>query len=271
MMDVERSNIQCLVDSHVCMLLQEVIQRANERSQTDKVSRALLYLLVRVSNTWRSIETLWHNMPDGDGFIVDTGVLLRAMFDAYLQAQYIVHDPCDQGKRARDYLDFEIVERYKIAKKLIAHDSPLSNRLKGSPKLATSEKELVAEYERVKGRYPDGKRKTKTRNTWYPGNLAALAHSIGKEVEYDFFVATLHGCVHSSAHAVQKGPPISPQNALHWASKFAACVARVNVQYNRFVLSDFQQELLQTLCKDYAEIACDGKSEDESNHVSRRS
>lgn len=248
---------------HVLALLREVIQRFEEHSGSDEVSRALLYFLVRVSNTWRSIRTLWENTPDGEGFVVDAGVLLRAMFDAYLQAEYIVHAPDAQGERAKAYLDFEIVERYKTATKLIAHDSPLSDKLKSSPATATGEKALATEYDRVKDKYfvekrqPDGTilRGPKTRNKWYTGDLSAIARSIGKEVEYDFFVATFHGCVHSSAFAVHKGLPMSPQYVLHWASTFAARVARINVRYNQIVLDDFRRQLLESLCKDYAEMA----------------
>jgi hypothetical protein len=44
-------------------------------------------------------------------FMVDAGVLLRCMFDAYLQADYIVRDPAKQMERATMYLEFQHVDR----------------------------------------------------------------------------------------------------------------------------------------------------------------
>lgn len=258
-----------VVDEHVLALLKKVLQESYDRSETDNVSRTLLLFLVRVANTWRSIRTLRANTDDQAGFMVDAGVLLRAMFDAYLQAEYVVQDAAHQQDRATAYLDFEHIERYKTARRATSHDHPLSERLKSSPNRPEGEKRLLAEYERVKGRYlveerkRDGavKRGPATRNKWYPGDLAAIARDLGKEAEYDFFVATFHGCVHSSAFAVHRGPPLSGRYVLHLASTIAARVARLNVSHNHLDLGDSHERLLETLCKDYGEAARSSEKE----------
>ncbi len=247
------------VDGHVLELLKRVIRPANDGSEKDDVARALLFFIVRVANTWRSIRTLRNNTRDGEGFTVDAGTLLRAMFDAYIQAEYIVHDPSKANERARDYLDFEHVERFKLMNSVMKHDTPLSNHLKASPKRPEGEKRVQQEYDRVKSRYfferklADGtvKRGPRTRNTWYAADLYKLAQTLGKEDEYDTLLKTFHGCVHSSPFAVERGPMVSPKHVLDWASTIAARVAKLNVEHHRIELDDPYGPILDALCRPY--------------------
>ena len=246
-----------LLDEIVLELLKIVIKQS-EKYTDDEVSLALFYFLVRVANTWCSIRTLQNNLSDGDGFLLDAGVLLRAMYDAYFQAAYIVHNPEAQSGRAKEYLEFEVVERYKTAQIITSYDNPLANKLKSSQARAKGEKDLFEKYNQVKDKYLSKHRQKDgtikygpgTRNQWYDGNLPNIAEKIGKRSEYDFFLSSLHGCVHSSALAVHKGPPMSPEYVLAWASKIAAHVAQLNVKYNKIELNEFQQQILERFCKD---------------------
>jgi hypothetical protein len=251
------------VNEHVLELLREVVAQSHRLAENDSISNALLYFLVRVANTWRSIRTLRAHTSDGEGFMVDAGVLLRAMFDAYLQAEHIVYDPARQYDRAKAYLDFEHVERYKASARMTGHNHPISDRLKSSPERPEGDKRLQENYDRVKSRFFVKKHRrngtvshgSTTRDKWYSGDLRSIATALGQEAEYDYFVATFHGCVHSSAFAVHLGPPVSAEYVLHWASTIAARVARLNVQYNRIDLGEFRTGLLERLCRDYGEAA----------------
>ncbi len=101
-------------DKHVLALLTEVIQKSYRCSEKDVVSRALLYFLVRVANTWQSIRTLRKHSNDDKVFMIDAATLLRAMLDACFQAEHMVHDADSRDARASEYFDYEHVERYKI-------------------------------------------------------------------------------------------------------------------------------------------------------------
>ena len=96
-------------DNLVLELWREVISQSHLRSRNDKVANALLHFMVRVANSWRSIRTLRNNTTDEQGFTIDAGTLLRAMYDAYFQAAYLVSDPAKCTERADDYFEFEHV------------------------------------------------------------------------------------------------------------------------------------------------------------------
>jgi hypothetical protein len=234
-------------DDRFLEIITTVIRGAHEQEDKDRVSRALLLFLVRVANTWRSIRTLRRYTPDPQGFMVDAGTLLRAMFDARFQAEFIFSDPTKREERSGLYLDFEHVERYQMKGKVLRHDNQLTDRLRSSPKRTPeAEKRLQDEYDRVKDRYltPGNDRKPEK---WYKSNLRELAK--GKEAEYDTFVATYQGCVHSSALAISRGPLVKPEHVLFMASFILARVTKLNIEYNRLPMDEGDVMILDELCK----------------------
>jgi hypothetical protein len=232
------------LDEAVEALLREIILKSEKRNGKDDVSLALFCLLLREANTWRSIRLLHQHTPREfhNAFLVDAGTLLRAMFDAYVQADFIFRDPRRRTELATQYLEFEHVERYKLMNKVLRHDNPLTDVLETSAKRSEGEKRLQQEFDRVKARF------TGTRNKWYQGDLPQLANAAGKEDEYDTFVSSFSGCVHSSALAVRNGPMVPPKDALLLASTFAARVARIIVEYNQLDLGE-ERTILDELCK----------------------
>jgi hypothetical protein len=226
-------------------LLREVITHAQQVARNDIVSRALMYFLVRVANTWKSIRTLRSYSKDRDIFVVDAGTLLRAMYDAYYQAEYLVSKSDESSQRAQDYFDFEHVERNKFVTKILSANNFFANRLKASPKRQVGEQENKRRFENVKPRFVAKKNGNATRNHWYPGTLAEIA----KSDEYDTLFASFNGCVHSSASALASGPFVTAENVLIFASTIAAKVARLNVDHNKTVLTLLHQKLLDVLCQ----------------------
>ena len=208
--------------------LEKTIQLIHERAKKDVVARALLYLLVRVANTRRTIDVLWQALRDAypETFMVDGGTLLRAMFDAYLQAAFITYEPGKQQERASLYLDFEHIKKRQLSEKLLKHDTMISRTLKDSPLRPEGEQRVKEQYDRVKDRYPGN-----WPSKWYQGNLWKLAKDIGMEADYDLFVSPYNGCVHSSADAVRLGPPMSPEHICTMISIIASRMVQVALQY----------------------------------------
>lgn len=238
------------VDGHIEELFREVIGKSCEFSNEDVVARALLFFLVRVSNSWRTIQTLQNNTPDKEGYAVDAATLLRAAFDAYLQAEYIFAEEAQQASRASDYFDFEHIERYKHQTIFLSFDNWLSNRLKSSPNRKQGEKKVQDSYEKVKDRFLTKKQKA-TRNHWYPGTLPDIARDLEKDDEYKLLLSSFNGCVHSSATALTSGPLVSSDHLLSWASTVVARVARLNVLHNNIELAKLHKDILNELNKPY--------------------
>ena len=112
-------------DDYFLTILESIIRGAYERKDPDVVSTALIRFRVRVTNSWQSIRTLRKHTPDQRRMMVDAATLLRAMFDACFQAEFIFRDPPEREGRAKLYLDFEHVERYQMKNKVMQHDNPL--------------------------------------------------------------------------------------------------------------------------------------------------
>ena len=248
------------VDKRFETILQTIFQQIHFRAGNDNVSLALFCLLVRVSNSWRSIRLLQLHTPEQfqTGFMVDAGAVLRIMFDAYLQANFIFREPKDQIERATQYLEFEHVERYKMQQKVIRNDNEFTNTLNSSPYKEEGARRVQKEYDRVKDQFLvekkqcDGtmKRGPGTRDKWYIGDLFQLAKAAGKEAEYDTFVFSFSGCVHSSAFAIKNGPTVAQDYVLSLASTFTARVATMNVDYNKLDIIA-ERPILDELCKSW--------------------
>jgi hypothetical protein len=180
------------------------------------------------------------------------------MFDAYLQAEYVVRDPAKPTERATLYFEFQHVERYKAEQKVLKHDNRLSHALRKSTFRAAGEARTAAEFERVKQKFlqkdkrytgrPVGKREPETREQWYESNLGQLAQEAGKKDEYDTFVYPFNGCAHSSSYAVLSGPPVPMDCVTQFASTLAARVLNLNVRYEAIDLGDYQA-ILDEMCK----------------------
>jgi hypothetical protein len=247
-----------VVDEEFFRIMRSVISELHQRTNADKVTRSLFCFLVRVANTWNSLQLLHRGAPEDfqSVFMVDAGVLLRCMFDAYLQADYIVRDPAKRAERATLYLDFQHVEQYKAEEKLFRHKNPLTDILGSSPRRTGGQARTRAEFERVKcaflrkdkGSARSLKKVPETRDQWYEGNLGQLAEAAGRKDEYDTFVYPFSGCVHSSSYAVSKGPPVTAEYLMQFASTLAARVVNINVQYNQLALGD-DQAILEEMCK----------------------
>lgn len=233
-----------LVKQALAATMTSVVRLVDE----DAVALALLYLFTRLANTWRTIDTLWrHLAPDcPETFMVDAGTLVRAMFEAYVQAAFIVHDSEKRQERAEDYLEFEHVERPKVLDRLLKHDTDISRYLKASPLRCKGDARIKAEYERVKPRYWDDRRR-RTRNKWYKGTLRDLAKCAGIESEYDLLVSPFHPYVHSSAYGMRYGPPFEPQYVLVLASSIAGKGAKVNLEYHQIELEVRLQAVIDGL------------------------
>jgi hypothetical protein len=245
------------IDQAFFGILSRVITAIYSEPGRDRLSQALLFLLVRTANSWRSIRTLRLHSSDQQTYTVDAAILLRCIFDAYLQANLIYQDPAKREELAELYLDFAHVDRFNAKNKTLRHTNRLSRGLKAGPHRPEGELRLQREYDRVKARYykkerwKDGTTKLGpgVRDKWYEGNLPKLAETAGKQAEYDTFITQFSGCVHSSAYSVEVGPLLNGEHISLLASGFTARVVRMNIQHNGLALSAEDLEIIDEMTK----------------------
>ncbi|MEQ1893762.1 MAG: DUF5677 domain-containing protein [Planctomycetota bacterium] len=175
-------------------------------------TRALEPLQKRMSGTLDTLTAL-HRFAKND-WCADGRTLLRTMYDAHLQALYILHDAARADERAQLFLDFRRIEQRAMQKIIERNPTRLAKKLMQSPKRLEGEAEREANYRKLRPKFltKDGK---KERGDWYPGTLRDLARQVVLESEYEILQKDLSASVHSTPSALLAGSTISePEHLL---------------------------------------------------------
>ena len=247
-------------DDFIHDLLRQIINESHLRSKDDIVARALFFFLLRAANSWRSIRILSKsatNEKEEDAVAIDAATILRAMYDAYFQAAYVVKQPDQSEQRATDYFEFEHVDRHRRMEALLGHDNWIATSLKASPKHDAGQTNIQQQLDRVKERFTT--KKGNIRQHWFPGTLRDVARSLEREDEYDTFLAEFNGCVHTSAFYLKCGPPVTARHVLTMASTIAAKITLLNVDHNKIVIHPTQTRVLDVLCSPAGNRSTAGK------------
>ncbi|HUU97206.1 MAG TPA: DUF5677 domain-containing protein [Phycisphaerae bacterium] len=121
-------------------------------------------------------------------------LLIRSLFELSLQFEYLMADPED---RARLYLDYEHVTKYRAEQAWLRFPGLIGRTLRDSPQRAKGEERNRAEYERVRLQFARApKRPDQTRHHWYPGTLRDLAGQLDRIAEYE----AIYGLYSAWAH-----------------------------------------------------------------------
>src|SRR5580698_7948520 len=96
------------VEEELIRIMRSVITALHQRTNVDNITKSLNYFLIRVANTWNSLRLIRRDTPTDiqSMFMLDAGVLLRCMFDASLQAEFILSDSAKSMEQATLYLEF---------------------------------------------------------------------------------------------------------------------------------------------------------------------
>lgn len=160
-------------------------------------TKVLDLLKKRIEGALNSLWVLHRHAPHEFGF--DGMMVLRGVYDAHLQALYILAKPEESDARATLYLDFRWVERQRMKEMLEKNPTLFARTLLQSPKRAAAEPAIDAEFQRVRPSFLGPKGELHT--NWYRGDLSALsrAEGVGLESEYRVLQRQLSSAVHSSA------------------------------------------------------------------------
>jgi Family of unknown function (DUF5677) len=242
-------------DNELFCVADRVIVQVNEMTKQDKVCQALFCLLWRNFLTWRTIQTIRTHASPAELSLLDVAVLIRCMFDAYLQADFIYRDPSKREERAKLYLDYQFVDRLNATVKTLRHHNGLSRRLGQSKLREEGEKPIREAYDRVKSQFIKGQPPTdgsepELRTKWYKENLGQLATTLGRKDEYDTFVSPYSGCVHSSSYPLTSGPSGTHDVFAMFATTLVARVLDMLIVHTGISISEIERENLNALKDD---------------------
>jgi hypothetical protein len=173
------------------------------------VSRALL---ARILDTWNTIRVLdehgrHHWVWDGD-------TLLRTQYDAHIQLLWLLQDQSEMETRARDYWDYQWIERFRLRRIIDRSTEPIARGIATWPDRADSEPAQDQLLRTIGERFLTDKGlkefraqgeayllhpTCRYRETWYsPLELRQLAEQVGIKAEHEFFIQMGHKAVHST-------------------------------------------------------------------------
>lgn len=192
------------------------------------------------------MESMWVlRLHSRHEFRFDAMSILRSIYDAHLQAVYILDDPAQVEARARLYREYFVIEQVEYHRRLENHDSEFARRIRESPKREEAMPKILAEFERVKGNYLDSN--DKLLRQWYPGDLAVLLTKLGPDLrqelesEYRLMQKMLSGALHSSAFALAGSSAWEGETALIVGWRFLYRVLRRAMQFFGLKLDEFQE------------------------------
>jgi hypothetical protein len=200
----------------------------------DAVTTAVGLLMKRAYLYTASLWTLRCHAQH-DSSLEGAGVL-RMLYDASLQALYILADASKAEERAELYLNYLYIEKDRLRAWFDKRQNPLAQRLSNSPRRATTEPSLNQKIDLVQEKYKQNN--GKYRLHWYSGNLKCLAKSVGLEEEYEILQFQLSGAIHSSISATSQGAFFQEQELVLVAWKF---VLRVLGRFAEYKKIDFDQ------------------------------
>ena len=170
-------------------------------------------------------------------------MILRGIYDAMLQALYILSDPLQREARADDYLDFRWVERKSTIPLFDSSPTCLAQQISKSPRRAGTEPTIDTRYASVCPKFKNAK--GQLRDHWYEGRLRDLAKAVNLESEYEILQKQLSGTVHSSADALQDQPAYPEYVLLSLAWTFSFRVLGKFAEYAQVTLDRYEGELVR--------------------------
>jgi hypothetical protein len=207
-----------------------------------RVVELLMKRIVSGGNTLSYLRERSSRHPEYD-CTLDGATILRGIYDAMLQALYVLHDPSACEERAQLYLDFYWVERWEAIGLFDKSPTTLAAKVKGSPKRLQAEPAIKERFEHVKATFLT--RRGGLHDVWYRGKLRDLARAVDLEAEYELLQRQLSGAVHSSPLFLKDGPAYDGFLLLDLCWRFSFRVLGKFAEYKGVGLDQFEKELIK--------------------------
>jgi hypothetical protein len=231
-----------------------VAKLTNVRRDT-AVTKALELLMKRIvsgGNTLSCLREASSRYPEYD-CALDGAAILRAIYDAMLQALYILHDPTACEERAQLYLDFYWIERWEAIALFDKSPTAVGTKVKDSPKRLQAEPAIKERFEQVKPAFMTNKRQL--HKVWYRGNLRAIAKAVDLETEYELLQRQLSGAVHSSPLFLKDGSFYNAFLLVDLSWRFSFRVLGKFAQHEEVGLGHIEKEMIEGASRNIFDFA----------------
>jgi hypothetical protein len=221
----------------------EIVAKLNACQRPGAVTRAIELLLTRIVAGGNSLAVL--RQSNAHPYIFDEAMIVRGIYDAMLQALYILDDVATLDERAELYLDWYWIEKKYEIERYDNNPTFLAQRMSKSPRRPTAEPCFEKKYREAFPKYATKKR-DKTRQHWYSGSLRDLAKAIrpSLESEYELLQAYLSGPTHSSVYALTEPPVFDKDLLADFAWRFSYRVLGKFAHYKGITLTEDEQGMI---------------------------
>jgi hypothetical protein len=218
-----------------------IVSKLNAARRPGTVTEATELLMRRIVAAGNSLSVLRRHAHQD--VVFDGAMVLRGIYDAMLQALFILNDSARWDERSQLFLDSFWVDHKRQTLLLDKNPTFLARQITSSPKRAAAEPAYDLEFNRVQAKFLD--RKGKLRENWYVGNLRDLATEVNLEAEYELLQKWLSGFVHSSAFALRSPPSFDGFLLSNWAWQFSFRVLGKFAEYAGVQLSEEESGLIR--------------------------
>jgi len=222
-------------------VMNAIIGKLNAVRKDGPTTEAVELLLKRLMGSVNSLAVLRNDSPHD--FRFDGAHILRGVYDAALQAMYILCDAEKRDERAKLYLDFYWIEKKRLMDRYLKESTTLSNHIAGSTRRKGGEAAITAKFDEVKANYLT--HAGDVQPNWYKGNLSCLAKEVGLHTEYEILNKQLSGVVHSSALTLKGEVPYNGFLLVDLACRMAFRVLGLFCEYKGIVLEGNEADMVR--------------------------
>jgi hypothetical protein len=221
----------------------EIVEKLSASQRPTAVTRAAELLLTRILVGGNSLAVL--RKGNVHHYTFDEAMIVRGIYDAMLQALYILDGAATADERAQLYLDWYWIEKKDDIERYDNNSTFLAQRMSKSPKRPAAEPLFEQRYRETFPKYAT-KKGDKTRQHWYCGSLRELAKVVtpSLESEYELLQAYLSGPTHSSVYALSEPPVFDKELLADFAWRFSHRVLGKFARYKGIALTEDEQGMI---------------------------
>jgi hypothetical protein len=221
----------------------QIVAKLNASQRPGAVTRATELLLTRIVAGGNSLAVL--RQSNAHPYTFDEAMIVRGIYDAMLQALYILDDVATWDERAQLYLDWYWIEKKDEIERYDNSSTFLAQRMSKSPRRPAAEPFFEKKYQETFHKYAT-KKGNKARQHWYCGSLRDLAKALtpSLESEYELLQAYLSGPTHSSVYALSEPPVFDKEMLADFAWRFSYRVLGRFAHYKGITLTEDEQGMI---------------------------